>query len=699
MSSKSSKRFAQPAALALTACLALTLSACGGGGGSPGNIGNGPITGNPELPVAPKIAMTIVDGADKPITTLSGGQSANVRVTVTDSRGAIVKGEIVTFTANPLLAFTPGSAVTDDKGVAVVQVKPASNTSAGAAAVIGTVVVASQTATATVNLTVGASPLVVTSISAVAPPARLPAFSTVALNIALTTGGLPASISTGLTLSSLCTGDGLATIVLGSLAGGVQTATYTNNGCLRGTDIITAAVGNSVQTTSLVVDSASIGTIQFVGSDLQGTSIVIKGSGGLGRQESALLTYRVLDQNNQGLAGVDVDFSASTNTGGLTVAPSKGTTDATGRVTTTVSAGTIPTPVRVFAQASRNGKTISGLSDTLTVSTGLPIQKFMSLSSDSLNIEGWERDGTVANVSVRMADQYGNPISDDTAVSFITEGGAVGSSLRGACITKDGGCSVQFRSQEFRPLNGRVTVLAYVQGLENFTDSNGDGQYTCTSTSNAPGTIYRPLLDTCISGGESFVDQGDPFLDVGLITSVVGLHAQGRYGSLDGSYDNPNGDLPVPYERTTYSAAGNNKWGLNYIWRSTEITLSGKTSYIKRQVCDGTTPCRDWVASDGIENIVVTSTPTGCTAVNVALRVYDLHNNPLPSGTTVSVVDADEVATSTMAPGIVPSTADIGGTIHMFTVKPDLQTCKLGSFGFRTSTPFGNGTVHTFTTR
>ena len=707
MSSKFSYRTsAKPAGLVLGACLALTLAACGGGGGSPGEIPNKVVPVVPVVPVGPvipptpKAAITISDGSDKQVTTVSGGQTATVRVTVLDTKGAVAPNEIVKFTADPLLAFTPesGSALTDANGVAVIQVKPANNTSAGAAAVTATVVVAGMTATATANLAIGASPLVVTSIAAVAPPARLPAFSTVALNIALTTGGQPATISTGLTVTSLCMGDKLATIVLGALSGGVQTATYTNNGCLRGTDVITASVANSTQTTSIGVDAASIGTIQFIGSDLQGSSIVLKGSGGLGRQESALLTYRVLDQNNQGLAGVDVNFSASTNTGGLTVAPIKGTTDATGRISTTVSAGTIPTPVRVFAQATRGGKTISGLSDTLTVSTGLPIQKSMSLSSDSYNIEGWDVDGTLANVTVRLADQYGNPISDETAVSFITEGAVIGSSLRGACITKDGGCTVAFRSQDFRPLNGRVTILAYVQGLENFIDTNGDGQYSCATTSNAPGTVYRPLVDSCLSGGESFSDQGDPFLDAGLLSSVVGLQAQGRFSSLDGAYQAANGDLPVPYNRSAYSASGNGAWGLNYIWRTAEITLSGKTGFIKRQVCaDGV--CRDWKDSDGAEFEVVTSTEKSCQAVDVVIRVYDLHNNPMPSATGVSVIDADGISTSTMSPSRVGSTSDIGGTIHAFTVKPDVLTCALGSFGFRTLTPLGNGTVYNFRTR
>ncbi len=719
MSSKFFDRtLAKPTGLALGACLALTLAACGGGGGSAGTVsgtGNGtpvtpvvpPVVVPPVVvPATPKAIMTISDGTGKAVTSLSGGQSANVRVTVYDTKGVPVPNEIVKFTADPLLIFTPesGSALTDANGVAVIQVKPTNNTSAGAGAVTAAVVVAGQTATAVVNLGVGASPLLVTSISAPGAPASLPAFSTVPLSIPLTLGGQPATISTGLTVTSLCTGDKLATIVLGALSNGIQTATYTNTGCVRGTDLITASVGNSVQTTSIGVGSANIGTIQFVSSDLEGRSIVLKGSSGLGRQESALLTFRVLDQNNQGLAGVDVDFTASTYTGGLTVAPTKGTTDATGRVSTTVSAGTIPTPVRVFAQATRNGRTLSGLSDTLTISTGLPIQKAMSLSVKSYNIEGWSIDGTTTDVTVRLADQYGNPISDETAVSFVSEGAAIGSALRGACVTLDGGCTVKFRSQDFRPVNGRVTILAYVQGLENFTDSNGDGMYSCTNTSTPAGLVYRPLIDTCISGGEPWVDQGDPFLDAGLIENPIRPSPASPFRGLDDIYNPAKGDLPVPYNHPVYDSKGNGAWGLNYIWRSAEITLSGSSALMKRQVCDVEGRCRDWVDADGVESEVITTTSAPgtaltCANVDVAVRVFDVNNNPMPHESTVNIIDVDRISTSTMSPNRVFSTNDIGGTIHTFIVKPDPATCSSGTFGFAVTVPSGLTRVLQFRTK
>jgi hypothetical protein len=678
--------------LIMCATLALALAACGGGGGSPGAVGGVGGTNNPAN--QPKATMTVTDGAGAAITTLSGGQNGVVKVTVLDGAAKPAVGTIVTFTtsAGDLLVFKPasGTALTDDKGVAVINVAPASTTAAGAVSITATAPVGTSSVTASANISVGAAPLTVGTLSLTpAPSGKLPAFSTVQLNIPVTSGGVAATSVTGEVMTSLCVGDGTATLVKGSLANGVLTATYTNKGCLRGTDTITVSIGNSSQTIQVGVDAANIGTIQFIGTDLNGEAIVLKGSGGLGRKEAAVLTYRVVDQNNSGLAGVDVTFRATTYTGGLTVAPTKGTTDVNGNVTTTVSSGTVPTPVRVFAEAVRNGVIISGVSDTLVISTGLPIQKAMSLSADSYNIEGWDYDGEEATLTVSLADQNGNKISNGTAVSFISEGGAVGSAAQGACTTVEGACQVKLKSQNFRPANGRVTVLAYVQGVENFIDSNGDGMYSCTNFTSATGgasAVYRPLVDICNSGGEPFTDQGDPFLDTGDSTVYMGQPA--KKDGLDGAYNAALGDLPIPYNSSAYSATGNGRWGINYISASAEIIFSGSVPTLVRVNANGT----DWnPATDGsAADVLLGVSGTGCSSQNLYFRLHDLHNNPLPKGTAVSVTDVDKVSALTVSPNVLGSATAIGGTFHNVTIKPDTG-CSAGIFSVSVKTPKGGG--------
>lgn len=689
------------AARLLTTCIAVAalLTACGGGGGNPGGTGtvNPGNPGNPGggTPTTPVLTLALVDSTGNSTNSLSGAQAGTLRATVKTAAGAAVANAVVTFTPsdNALVEITPPSALTDSTGVAVTTVKPASVTSAGALSITANSVINGATATGAVNLAVGAAPLTVGSLSLTpAPSGPVPAFSTVQVNIPVTSGGQPATSVSGLTLTSLCVGDGTATLVQGSLNNGIQTATYTNKGCLRGSDTITASIGNSSQSVSLAVSPADIGAITFVGSNLNGASIVLKGSGGLGRSESAQLTFKVVDQHNTGLAGVDVTFKATTTTGGLTVSPTKATTDAQGNVSTVVSSGTIPTPVRVVAEASRGGSTISGLSDTLTISTGLPIQRSMSMSSNSYNIEGWNTDNETATVTVLMADQYGNPVSDGTAINFVTEGGAIGSAQQGACTTTGGGCSVTFRSQEFRPTNGRVTVLAYAQGIEDFVDVNGDGQYSCANPVISSGTVYRPLIDQCASGGESYTDLGDAFLDTGLLGPTSGVTP---VDTFDGVFhpDAPNRDLPFPYDHVGYRSTGDARWGITYIRRSVEITFSDSTARLIRQVCASDGTCRDWTSADGDAKLIRGVAGASCSSQTLSFRLFDRNNNPMPSGSDVRGADATNISARTFFPNVVPSTAAVGGTIHHVAIAPDTN-CRSGGFNVVVETP--NGVVTAF---
>jgi hypothetical protein len=697
----------------LTALVAAALlSACGGGGGNPGAVGpaasgtSGSGTGTTigtGTATQGKTLLQVADSSGTQTTNIAGGQTATIKANVTLDSGQPAANALVTFTAGAanMVVFDPanGAVTTDATGLAVIKLHSASMTSSGAVSITATSVdAAGKTTTATVNLSIGAAPLAVGTLSLVpAPSAPLPAFNTLALNIPLTSGGQAATAATGLSMTSLCVGDGTATLVPGALSNGVQLATYTNNGCLRGTDVITVSAGSSSQTINVPVAAANIGSIAFSSSSLNGASIVLKGSGGQGRSESAQLTFKVVDQHGNGLAGVDVDFTPTTTTGGLSVTPTRATTDASGNVSTMVSSGTIPTPVRVSATATRNNVTVSGLSDTLTVSTGLPIQKSMSMSADRYNIEGGGYDGVVSNLTVRLADQYGNPVSDGTAINFVSEGGAVGTSSQGACTTSGGGCTVSLTSQAFRPTNGRVTVLAYAQGIENFVDLNGDGQYSCTNYVDANGkvpTTYRPLVDTCLSGGEPFTDMGDPFLDTGYQGSLAGMSGN---STLDGSYDAAKGDLPFPYAHASYSSQGDGKFGLNYIRSSVEIVFSNSIAHLTRLVCTNGS-CRDWISSDGDPTLIAGVAGTTCSTQPLTFRLADSNNNPLPADTAITTIDATKLSTSTYLPATVGSTNVIGGTVHSVNVKPD-STCAAGSFSIQVMTPKGNGTVFSFSSQ
>lgn len=243
--------------------------------------------------------------------------------------------------------------------------------------------------------------------------------------------------------------------------------------------------------------SGTAASIKFVTADT--TNIALKGSGGFGRQEFSTLTFEVYDNAGKKLAGQLVNFkfsdsNTSSTLGGLVLSPTSATSAADGTVTTLVSAGTVPTSVRVVATIPGSAPLLTTLSNILVISTGVPDQMHFSLATSTGNCEGWDVDNDCSFVTATVGDHFGNPAPDGTAVNFTAEGGVIGAS----CVTGSlpppgatpigqttnsgigpgsGTCTVLLRASNPRPVDGRVTVLAYALGEENLSDANGNNVY------------------------------------------------------------------------------------------------------------------------------------------------------------------------------------------------------------------------------
>jgi hypothetical protein len=319
-------------------------------------------------------------------------------------------------------------------------------------------------------------------------------------------------------------------------------------GC-SGADLITASavVPTSATTTqgvsatgTITVAAASVGSIQFVSATP--TTIGLKGTG-LG--ETSTVVFKVTDSSGGTPAGVKVSFSLDTTVGGLTLSPVTATTLSDGTVQTVVSAGTVHTVVRVTASIA--SPALSTQSSQLTVTTGLPASAAFSIAVGSptyggtitgtypacANVEAWDIDGVIVPVTVALADRYNNPVPDDTAVAFTTDGGHI----VGSCITPltapgDGRCQVDWTSANPRPgLDtlttpetidltfgypggypplvdaGRATVLATTIGEESFNDLNGSGFYQAGDPFFNLGEPYRDDNENGVyDSGEYFLD-------------------------------------------------------------------------------------------------------------------------------------------------------------------------------------------------
>ena len=418
--------------------------------------------------------------------------------------------------------------------------------------------------------------------------------------------------------SSICSASGKASISSPiTTVNGVATSNYLDKGCAN-TDIITAALASDdtvKQTASLVVTPPSAGSIQFVSASP--TKITLKGTGGLGLQETSEVKFRVVDSAGNVLSGAGVDFTfpAGNAPGGVTLLPSSGTTDTNGEVSTIVSSGSVPGAVRVIATITSSG--LQTQSDLLTITTGVGAQDHFSLSANH-NIEGWGHDGETSTIGVILSDHFSNPVADGTAINFIAEGAQIG----GSCSMTDGSCSVTLTSAELRPTNGRISVLAYGVGEEGFTDTDGDGYVSSNAERVDSNGATTDLGETWEDYNENGVwDSTEPFID---------FNSNGSFDGADGLY---NGILCHSGDAWCSTTKSINVRG------QTVIVLSGSNAFTKVSTDPAVVSNHDLFNSFG-GTIALAHCTDGVAFVNTPVTVYlqvsDLHGNIMPAGTTIT---------------------------------------------------------------
>ena len=477
------------------------LAACGGGGGSPGTtVGANPATPTnpvPAVPAVPTVTLGFVNASGQSTNSLSASAPLAAKATVKDKDGKPVPNALVAFaTDNTLALFSPsvGTALTDASGVASIAMRPATLAAGGAAKVTATADVAGASIVGVANFSVGATVLTLSPLSLTSN--AIAAYGTTTLSLDVLAAGVPYADQLTVTFSSTCVANGKATLAASATTNnGKVKAVYRDLGCAT-RDTLTATVPGAASpvTASLDIAAPAPASVQFSSAAPIDKSIVIKGQGGIGRTETATLKFKVFDTFNNPLAGQTVVFS--TTSPDVKINKLSDSTDQNGEVITTVNSGTNPTTFRVQASL---GSGISTLSDSIVVTTGLPVQRAFSLSVTTSNIEGWNYDSgttTAATiVNVLLADQFGNPVPDGAPVVFQSNLGAVGSSSKGACNTLNGGCSVDFRTQDPRShaANTPATVCNnYGIGGVGMNDSTRAGVATiCASSTDGTSTVFK----------------------------------------------------------------------------------------------------------------------------------------------------------------------------------------------------------------
>ena len=258
----------------------------------------------------------------------------------------------------------------------------------------------------------------------------------------------------------------------------------------------------------------------------------------------------------------------------------------------------------------------------------------MDIVATVINPEGWDISGTQVVISARLADRFNNPVPDGTAITFTTEGGSINS----FCTTTGGSCDVTWTSQNPRPCGetlgaaqvqvdtaagpnvcvltplgstnpidpltgfaplgqpygGRATILATAVGEESFTDVNGNGVFD-------EGDLYNDLPEAWVDSNEDNIrDANEPYLD---------FNSTGMYDSADGEFNGILCSRPFSNDCSIAQTL--------HIRDSLVLVMSGSTGFM------------------ALSPSTIT-TPNDATAAGT-LTVSDLHNQPMPAGTTISI--------------------------------------------------------------
>ena len=488
------------------------------------------VTDTPTKPVSANPVLTsggLKDTNGAATTSISASGFTTLNVTLTSPSGAPLPNQLIVVSGDDTQVKFPegASGLTNAAGMASIKVARASLSASGAGALTATysykvgsitsypngsppptadVVISTyvgyQLATANVelvNLDVGES--------------TLDAYGTRQVSVQANFNGKPSTTPVQVNFSATC--GKISPVTASTNSVGIVTTSYSavdsageaqsTQGCSGKTvEISASTIGAAVATKSLNIKGASATSISFVSATPE--RIFLANSGGKDTQSSVV--FKLVNARGEALLGQDVVLTLKTLNGGTpkasfgtvgNISPITVPTDANGQISVPVFSGTVPTNVVVNA-ALKSNTGIQTDSAALTIASGRPAQARVSLSIEKFALEGFNVDGDESTVTMSLADRQGNPVPDGTAVNFVTEGGVM---IPPICTTGtkapgDSQCTVKIRTQNPRPQSttpriGRVSILAYAAGEEDFEDRNFNNVYDAGENFTDLGTAYR----------------------------------------------------------------------------------------------------------------------------------------------------------------------------------------------------------------
>jgi hypothetical protein len=367
--------------------------------------------------------------------------------------------------------------------------------------------------------------------------------------------------------------------------------------------------------------------------------------------------------------------------------------------------------------AKLDGASVATVSSNLSVGIGLPSQLNFSMSQQTFNIEGYDVDNIPNTYTLIAADRSGNPVPVGTTINFVTEGGQVESSKQ---ISQTNGISQatsNFVSAQPKPVDGRVTVVAYALGEESFIDKNGNNIYDSGEEFQDLGNIFR---DRNYDG--VYTNAFDEFLGVNLpgntssacvpptTVAIFGLTAYSPSvpGTCDGRWTG-SGQIYVrrAVETVLSTSRARPLWpGGDSRVNHANVALPMQTGPLTSQVTNYRVAGGDVICNaggSGTFTLLAADANPGLlkSGLSAPIDYSDSNNyivlprlNPMPAGTVVTVSSPTNGFSVAMAGGTpIPNTsqATLVGIGYTF------DTVNTGSVVVTFTTPRGVGTSYGFT--
>jgi hypothetical protein len=199
------------------------------------------------------------------------------------------------------------------------------------------------------------------------------------------------------------------------------------------TTSVVAAPGRDIVVPQLLLSSTSgsasgatrTGPKSVVLTAIADESILVKESGG---QETTDIIFEVRDS-----AGLPLDLNTAVQVtfhfgaapgGGETLFPYSATTNALGRVTTSLHSGTAAGVVQVVAEIDYNGTVLRSRPASVAIHGGLPDAAHFGVGAERFNMP-FVRLGETTPVTAIAGDKYGNIATPGTAIYFSSTGGII----------------------------------------------------------------------------------------------------------------------------------------------------------------------------------------------------------------------------------------------------------------------------------